>query len=726
MAFNKPRDNAGPVKKDDLRMKRKDIVLILFFAIILTSVSMLFDFHEQIYRLTRPLEPYDLDEFVVFLPFFLMAGMVWFSYRRAKEANHELTMRKRAEGALRESQAKYRNLTESLGELIYRADPETFVTTYVNRAVERIYGYTVEEFLGDPTLWESAIHPDDKERVFVWFSEAQRKMEFGAIEYRIIRKDKTVRWAQDHASWEKDQQGNVVSLNGVMYDITERKQAEEQIRRLSSVVEQSIDGIAISDFKSKLIYVNDAFAQMHGYSRQEMIGMKIENLHNEAQMDELKSVLQQLETTGSWMGEIGHARKDGTSFPAYMSTTLLTDDEGKPAGFIRVARDITEKKKLEAQLRQSQKMESIAQLTGGIAHDFNNILSAVAGFANLIEMRLPADDPSRPHLDEILKASERGAKLNQSLLAFSREQIMEPRPVDLNEIIRSVEKLVGTLITEDITLKTELAAGELTVMADPAQIDQVLMNLATNARDAMPDGGLLLIETATVELDNEFIKRHFYGEPGTYALLSVTDTGTGMDEITMMKIFEPFFTTKEPEKGTGLGLAMTYGIIKQHNGFINVYSKVGKGTTFKIYLAVINAEVEKTKPAEVVSVRYGTETILVAEDDEALRKLAKTILENVGYNVIEAEDGEEAIDKFMHNKEKIQLLLLDLIMPKKNGREVYEALRETKPGIKALFLSGYTANLIHEKGILGKEFNFIMKPVGIHELLLKVREVLDK
>jgi CheY-like chemotaxis protein len=275
-------------------------------------------------------------------------------------------------------------------------------------------------------------------------------------------------------------------------------------------------------------------------------------------------------------------------------------------------------------------------------------------------------------------------------------------------------------------MKTMLTEEDLTVMADSGQIEQVLMNLATNARDAMPDGGSLTVETEIVELDEEYIKTHGYGEPGMYALISVTDTGAGIDEKTKERIFEPFFTTKEVGKGTGLGLAMVYGIIKQHNGYINVYSEVGKGTTFKIYLPLIKTEVKDKKPEVRPSSIGGTETILLAEDDADVRKFTKHILEEFGYKVIDAENGEDAINKFMENRDKIEILILDIVMPKKNGREVYEEIKKVKPEIKALFMSGYTANVIHEQGILEEGLNFVLKPISPTVLLRKIREVLEK
>jgi CheY-like chemotaxis protein len=371
-------------------------------------------------------------------------------------------------------------------------------------------------------------------------------------------------------------------------------------------------------------------------------------------------------------------------------------------------------------------MEAIGTLAGGIAHDFNNVLNVIIGFSEIIQMSLKKDDPLRDSLNEILSAADRATQLTRSLLAFSRKQIMELKEVDLNEIVRGVKKMLARIIGEDIELSTDLADADLTVMADYSQIEQVLMNLATNARGAMPAGGKLLIETKRFELDQDFIYAHGFGQPGTYALLSVTDTGTGIDDETKEKIFEPFFTTKELGEGTGLGLSMAYGIIKQHNGYVNVYSKPGEGTIFKIYLPLIGRSApEAPDTTTPPSVQGGTETVLIAEDYEAVRTLTSNMLRQFGYTVIESKDGEDAVRQFATHQDKIDLLLFDVIMPKKNGKEAYEEIRMMKPGIKALFMSGYTADLIHTTGILDEGLNFISKPVSLNVLLRRVREVLD-
>jgi CheY-like chemotaxis protein len=341
-------------------------------------------------------------------------------------------------------------------------------------------------------------------------------------------------------------------------------------------------------------------------------------------------------------------------------------------------------------------------------------------------MKLAEDNPLGTNVAHILASAERGAQLTQRLLAFSRKQIINPKPMDLHEIIRKMEQLLIRIMGEDIALKTVHADEALMVMVDTGQIEQVLMNLATNARDSMPGGGVLTIETGSIELDEGYAKTHGYGKPGKYAVITVSDTGTGMAEHTRIRIFEPFFTTKEIGKGTGLGLSIAYGIMKQHDGYINVYSEPGKGTTLKLYLPQITPEIKTAHIQESIPFLSGIETILLAEDDSVVRNLTKKVLEECGYTVIEAVDGEDAVSKVTENRKRIQLAILDVVMPKKNGKEAYDEIRKTVPGIKVLFTSGYTANTIQARGFLDEGLHFIAKPVPPKQLLRKVRQVLDE
>jgi PAS domain S-box-containing protein len=409
-----------------------------------------------------------------------------------------------------------------------------------------------------------------------------------------------------------------------------------------------------------------------------------------------------------------------------MHSVMLKEGRDAPPGILSICRDITEHKKLEAQRCHAQKMEAISTLSGGIAHDFNNILTAIIGYTNILKLKLNPDDSVRIFVDKILASSERATGLTESLLAFSRQTSLSLRPIKLNETVKRAEKVILQLIGKDIELKTDLVKTDTTVLADSGQIEQILMNLTTNARDAMPDGGSLLISTEIKEIKNEFIRTYGYGKLGIYVVMNVADTGTGMEQKTRDRIFEPFFTTKEIGKGTGLGLSIAYGIVKQHHGFINCSSELDKGTVFSIYLPLANPSVPKSESNDSVVPEGGTETILVAEDDQEVRKLAVTFLQDFGYTIFESEDGEEAVQLFQQHKDNIRLLLFDVVMPKKNGKEAYDDIRRLSPGIKILFMSGYNTITMVNNGITGEGFDFVLKPTSPEVLLKKVREVLDK
>jgi len=384
---------------------------------------------------------------------------------------------------------------------------------------------------------------------------------------------------------------------------------------------------------------------------------------------------------------------------------------------------IDQKRHEVIQLSHEQKMEVIGQMAGDVAHDFNNILTAIIGYASILQAE--ANDHQKGYVEQILRSAEKASHLTQGLLSLSRKQLLKAKLTNLNESIKGTENLLSKIIGEERALKTRFAKEPLTVLADEVQLEQVLINLATNARDAMPDGGTLTIETMYSELNQRYCETHGYGMPGNYALISVTDTGKGMDETKRERIFEPFFTTKEGGKGTGLGLSVVYGIIKQHHGYINVHSQPGKGTTFSIYLPLIAGAAKKARPAGSSALPQGTGTILLAEDDTDVRNLSRWALEEFGYKVIEASDGAEAIRTFTQNRDKIQLLLLDVVMPHKNGAEVFDEIRKLKPDIKVLFMSGYPADLLRKEDVLEAGSHFIAKPVSPRNLLREVNRVLE-
>lgn len=510
-----------------------------------------------------------------------------------------------------------------------------------------------------------------------------------------------------------------------MAEALQMKQAE--ISKLSYAIEQSPVSIVITDVKGNIEYVNPMFVKTTGYTFEEVMGKNPRILKSgTTRPEEYRRLWKTIASGEAWRGIFHNVKKNGELFYESAVISPVTNRERVITHFIGIKEDITEQRKLQEQLRHAQKMEGIGTLAGGIAHDFNNMLNVIIGFGELMRMKMKEGDPNIPYLKEILAAGERATHLTRALLTLSRKQIISTKPVDINEIINEFKKMLIRIIGEDIEFRSLLTDKYLTVMADAGQIEQVLMNFATNAKDAMPEGGILSMETSLIELDNDFVRAHGYGAPGTYCLIVVTDTGSGMDEKTRERIFEPYFTTKEMGRGTGLGLSIVYGIIKQHNGYINCYSELGKGTTFRIYLPLITHEVvEEIESKVMMPSMGGSETILLAEDDASVRKLMIETLGGSGYQIIEAVDGEDAINKYVENKDPIQLLVLDVIMPKKSGKEAYDEIKKMKSDIKTLFVSGYTDDMIHRKKILGEDIVLVSKPILPNELLRKVREVLD-
>ena len=512
-------------------------------------------------------------------------------------------------------------------------------------------------------------------------------------------------------------------------DVTDRKKTEAALKaseeKYRLLFENASDAIFVAQ-DEVIKFPNPQLSLLMGYSSEEFTGVPFRNFIHPEDADMVverhRKRLQgyDMPTTYSFRA----ITKSGEIKWVEVSKVLITW-EGRPAT-LSFLRDITQQKKMEAQLLQAQKMEAIGQLAGGVAHDFNNLLTAIIGYGHLLKKESIEDSPLTAYVGQILSAAERAAVLTNDLLTFSRKQIINLQPVNLNRIIRDIESLLLRVIGEDIDLSTVLTDMDLNVMADSTQVDQILMNLAANAQDAMPGGGSFIISTDRVEMDGEYIKAYGYGKPGSYARLSVEDTGVGMDEKTRERIFEPFFTTKEVGKGTGLGLSMVYGIVKQHDGYINVYSEPGKGTTFKILLPLIQSGAGELKSDDLRKVRGGTETILIGEDDAQVRSLLREVLSNAGYHIIEAVDGDDAVGAFRENNDDIRLLILDVVMPKKNGKEVYTEIKRIRSDVKVIFVSGYSADVIHKKGILEVGLNFISKPVSPDELLIKVRDVLDK
>jgi two-component system, cell cycle sensor histidine kinase and response regulator CckA len=508
-------------------------------------------------------------------------------------------------------------------------------------------------------------------------------------------------------------------------DMSERKKADEALRREKAFSDAVIDGLPgvfyICDEEGGLLRWNNNETAMTGYSSEELSKMNFLQLFREDR-EQVANKTREVFDIGKASMEVSIVSKSGMPVPFLFTAFRMVVAEKRY--LVGVGIDISERRRLEGQLLHAQKMEAIGVLTGGIAHDFNNILTAIIGYATLLKMKMKSEDKLKHNVEQILVSSERAAKLTRDLLAFSRKQVVDLNALNVNHIIHGVQNMLTRLIDENIEFKVDCSPEELVAEVDKGHIEQVLMNLATNARDAMPKGGTLQITTKIVEIDdsNAFIS-HAH-QPGLYGLITVSDTGFGMDKKTQAHIFEPFYTTKELGKGTGLGLAMVYGIIKKHNGFIYVHSEPGQGTTFNIYLPLTNAEAKVVRCTEHVPLLPGHETILLVEDDSDVREVTNSILQEFGYTVINAIDGEDGINVFRENRQRIQLILCDWVMPNKNGKEMYEEIIKIQPNIKVIFMSGYTPDFMAQQGILQGGLSLLSKPLDQSELVNKIQTVL--
>lgn len=506
-----------------------------------------------------------------------------------------------------------------------------------------------------------------------------------------------------------------------------------------SVTLQSIgDGVISTDINCRIMLLNHVAEQLTGWSQEQALGQSLDEVLCLEKDDDAPTIESQLRPVLDekrpieLSGQVRLVSREKAVFLAIVNGTPIIDNSGHLAGMVLVIRDVTEKaeleaekRKLEEQLIQSQKMESIGQLAGGIAHDFNNILTAINGYGEMLRSRVANDEKLASFADQLLAAAGRAANLTRSLLAFSRKQSIELVRTDINSIVNGVQKFLGRLIGEDIILSSRTTATPLPAMVDAGQLEQILMNLATNARDAMPEGGNLRIETDEIFVDALYSNSVAAAKPGRYALITVSDNGNGMDQKTCARIFEPFFTTKNIGKGTGLGLSIVYGIVRQHNGFITVYSEPGHGTSFRIHIPVSEGPERKSISEDISENLHGTETILLVEDDNDVREILSLTMAEAGYTIISATCGTEAVGLFDEHHERISLILMDVIMPGMNGKEAYSRISERYPATPVIFMSGYTSDIILHKGIVDMDINFIHKPISKQLLLQKVREVLD-
>lgn len=633
--------------------------------------------------------------------------------------------RKQVDQNLRESEEKYRTILERMEEGYAEVDLRgTYV--FVNDSFCRITGRSRSELLG--LNYKEIFDREHRQLLYDTYHNVYVTGEpIQGFEYEVTRKDGAKRLVEESVSLRRDAEGRPIGFTGIRRDCTERKKGEAELRRLAAAVEETADSVVITDKKGNIQYVNPAFERVTGYTKEEALNQNPRILKSGKTDTAVYAELWETITRGGvWSGHLINRRKDGTFFEERVTISAIYDESHQIVNYVAVKQDISDLVLLEEQLRQSQKMEAIGQLAGGVAHDFNNLLTAINGYSALALQRLEDGHPIKSYLEEVKKAGDRAANLTRQLLAFGRKQILQPLALNLNSVVADMNKMLRRLIGEDIVLTAKLDPDVGKVMADPGQIEQVLVNLIVNARDAMPRGGDLTIETENVELDEEYGSKHVEVAPGKYVLLAVSDTGDGMAEEVRRRIFEPFFTTKEKGKGTGLGLSTVYGIVKQSGGNVTVYSEPGKGTTFKVYLPQVESGTREPKETVVEAAPLGgSETVLLVEDEEVVRGLARRILEQAGYSVVEAGKADEALRFCEEHAAEINLLLTDIVMPEMSGKELADKLRSQCPDLKMLFMSGYTDEAIVHHGVLDSDVGFIQKPFTPAALVKKLREVLD-
>jgi PAS domain S-box-containing protein len=640
----------------------------------------------------------------------------------------DITDRHFADVALRASEERYRRIVENTSEGVWMYDAEA-KTTFMNARMAQMLGYAVDEVIGQPIY--RFMNPSHV-RVAQDRIDRRRSGIVERSDFPLQRKDGTPIWVSIQANPLIDGEGRFEGALSLVRDITAQRLADETRAHLAAIVEFSEDAILGLNLDGTITSWNLGAEKLYGFSAAEKVGSTVFALIPSALMDEERQLLRRIANGEAiHQHETTRLRKDDSSIEVGLTMSPIRDASGAVLGISKIARDLTARRRTEAalrrteeQFRQAQKMEGLGRLAGGVAHDFNNLLSVILSYSELSIMGLNPADPLRADLAQVQKAAQRAAGLTRQLLAFSRQQVLEPRVIDLNQILAGMKPMLGRLLGEDIELALlpEQRIGH--VLADPGQIEQVAMNLAVNARDAMPDGGILTIETANVLIDAADLSKPPSIAPGLFVLLAVSDTGTGMAPATLARIFEPFFTTKEQGKGTGLGLATVFGIVQQSGGFLTVRTEPGHGSTFRVYLPRTDRAAETSVTRPPPNVLHGSETILLVEDEDQVRTVACAILRRHGYHVLETSNGGEAFLVASDFPSEIHLLLSDVVMPRMSGRKLAEWLAPLRPKMKVLFASGYTGDAIIHHGVLDG-VAFLQKPFTPHALLTKVREVLD-
>ncbi len=640
----------------------------------------------------------------------------------------DLTDQRQAERAVRATDERFRFVARAISDVIWDWDITTSACVW-NDSVETVFGHKQNEIYPEIQWWFDHLHPDDRERVIAGIRGV---LDHGGTswsdQYRYRRADETYANVSDRGYIARDSTGAATRVIGAMTDVTERSRSEAAIRFQAQLLNAVQQAVVATDPEGIVIFWNKFAENLYGWTAEEAVGQTIDDLTPSPFLREHGARILERGAAGeAWTGEFLVQGKSGKAFPALLTTSPVRDESGRVLGFVQVSIDLTERRNLEEQFRQSQKMDAVGRLAGGIAHDFNNLLTVIRLNTEIILEGFDPTDPRSEDVKQIRSAAERASTLTRQLLAFSRKQILQSRVLDMNAVVGNVEPMLRRLIGEDISIASSCAARGY-VVADPGQLDQVLMNLVVNARDAMPQGGRITIETRNIDLDENYSSEHAPVVPGRYVMLAVGDTGVGMTQDTREHAFDPFFTTKEAGKGTGLGLATVYGIVKQSGGYVWIYSEPGNGTTLKLYfpeVSAVAAFATTDNRAASKEVERGSETILLVEDEAAVRGLTSRILEKQGYRVIAAQHGREAMDIASNELGHIDLVLTDVVMPGMNGRGLVERLTGIRPGIKSLYMSGYTDDDIIRRGFIEPSKSFLQKPFTSDGLLQTVRKVLD-
>jgi PAS domain S-box-containing protein len=643
--------------------------------------------------------------------------------------NLDVTAERQAEERLRASESRFRQMADNIQDVFFLQNLDSSQMYYVSPSYEQIWGRTCESLYANSASWAESIHPDDLNDA-VTKCEAGRNTGFD-YQCRILRPNREIRWIHVRGFPILDDAGNPYRTAGVASDITQSKQVLDELheseRRFRATFEQVAAGMGHTTLEGRWVRVNQRLCEIVGYTREELLARTFQDITHPDDLDlDLVAMRQLLANEIHTLArEKRYLRKDGAVVWVDLTVSTMRAPSGEPEYFIAVVQDITGRKELEQELLHAQRMEGVGQLAGGIAHDFNNLLTVIGGRGHLALAKLGPDDPLRRDLDLIQKTVDRAAALTRQLLAFSRKQILQPRVIDPNDLVRNLTDLLERVIGEDIELVFQPAADLGRVRVDPGQLEQVIVNLAVNARDAMADGGRLTIETSNVALDAGYIGRDVGMTPGPHVMLAVSDNGVGMDAATRARIFEPFFTTKGLGKGTGLGLSTVHGIVNQSGGHIQVHSEPGVGTVFKIFFPRTDAAPEAEPPRDTTLPR-GTETILLVEDEAEVRRLAREVLERLGYTLLEAKTATDAVLIAGRHVGLIDLLLTDVVMPRMGGGALAEAVTAARPETKILFMSGYTDDAIVRHGVLEAGVQLLEKPFTPEALSLKVRTVLDR